>query len=336
MGLKKPSIWEKLLNYAKWTASPHNIQPWKLKIKSEKEADLLCDPSRLIPGLDTSGAFTIAGFAMFVDNLDIAAREDGFQVTAEYNNLPFYGHKTCFKFGTLKITKTNKKSGLDRELILKRQTSRLRYNDRKIPRHIQSDLSQIAKKFGHQFSFSSEKNLVDWALNLNCETMFFDLDDNNSREELDKWIRYSKKEALDKRDGLWSYCMRFSDMTTWLFFKQHWLFKIKLVRSFARKYYLNSMKGSSTIGWIRGPFSSRKDWLIAGQMLNRIWLHMTKNGVSLHPFGSIITNNKSHLIFKEKMRNKPGKGDFWLIMRLGFGNKPPRSQRLDNNDLMVN
>src|ERR1051326_2461914 len=87
MGSTSPSAkpagpWEELLEYARWTASPHNIQPWKLRIRSATAADLLYVPSRLLPDTDPTGFFTMVGFGSFLASLEVAAAPLGLAVEA--------------------------------------------------------------------------------------------------------------------------------------------------------------------------------------------------------------------------------------------------------------
>lgn len=62
-------VWREGAAYARWTPSPHNIQPWLLRVVSPAHAELLYDPSRLIPKLDPTSAFTIIGLTMFANYL---------------------------------------------------------------------------------------------------------------------------------------------------------------------------------------------------------------------------------------------------------------------------
>src|SRR5437016_3439738 len=65
--------WKELIEYARWSASPHNVQPWRVKIISGSEAHLYYDPARLLPVVDPNSAFIILGMAMFIESLNIAA-----------------------------------------------------------------------------------------------------------------------------------------------------------------------------------------------------------------------------------------------------------------------
>ena len=224
----------------------------------------------------------------------------------------------------------------DRELIKQRRTSRLPYNSVPVDYKVLNELQNIARKFGQKFIFTSQKKLVDWFVNLNCDTLFYDMNDERSRDEVGLWIRYSPEDALEKKDGLWSYCMGFSGIMMYLFFHFRWFFNLPLVNSYVKARYLKSMHGTRTVGWLIGEFNKRDDWIKSGHMLARLWLTMTKYGVYMHPFGSIITNDKSHQILQNKIKVDESVNTLWLIFRLGYSDVPPRSYRFTVDDIILN
>ena len=66
------------------------------------------------------------------------------------------------------------------------------------------------ENLGKIFFTQEDKEIVDFVVNLNEETLFEDLASKPTRDELDRLFRYSKKEAKTHKDGLWTKCMGFS------------------------------------------------------------------------------------------------------------------------------
>ena len=75
-----------------------------------------------------------------------------------------------------------------------------------------------------------------------------------------------------------------------LFFHRHGLFRPRPVRAVVRRLYLRTMRGTATVGWVRGAFETPEERFAAGRMLLGLWLATTRQGLCLHPFGSVITN----------------------------------------------
>lgn len=331
-------VWTELIEYARWSPSPHNVQPWRLKVLSKTKAELYYDTSRLLVYTDPTSCFTIIGLGMFITCLDIAAAPLGYRVIAQHEpeERLSYTKSGLQLFATLDLVQKMDQIRIDRELIRKRKTSRLHYEKKKIAPHILESLSSVASENGMIFSHSADKQMVDFVLNLNKETLFYDLDEDLSRKELSKWIRTTEAEAQEKKDGLWSFCMRFPGKLMHDFFFHHERFKSAWKRKIIGDIYKKSMKGTAHIAWITGKFETRHDWLNAGNMLQKLWLEMTKYNVYLHPFGSVVTNPSAHQKFKNKIKlNDDKDNQLWLLLRMGYSDEPPRSYRLHITDILI-
>jgi hypothetical protein len=130
--------------------------------------------------------------------------------------------------------------------------------------------------------------------------------------------------------------MRFPGWVMHNFFFHHERFKNSSLRRILGRLYIRSMKGTRTVGWLRGAFDSRADWVAAGVLLQRLWLEMTKHNVYLHPFGSVVTNAVSHQRFTGHIGfTETGDDELWLLMRLGYSDEPPRSYRLTTEEILL-
>ena len=95
------------------------------------------------------------------------------------------------------------------------------------------------------------------------------------------------------------------------------------------------MRGTATVGWLRGPFAKPTEWFDAGRMLLRLWLELTRHSLVLHPFGSVITNELSHARLAERLHQDEGDRELWLVFRLGRSAEPPASSRLPVQRLLA-
>ncbi len=329
-------LWKSILEYAIWAPSPHNTQPWKIKIISEAKAELHYDPKRLLPVEDKNNAFQTLALGIFIETLNIAAHKVGYEVHEEYINMDLNESSTDSQiFAILTLTQTLEKENLDASLILKRRTSRLPYNGKIIDEHILNELIKIAKNYHHIIHFRTDKPFIDWVLKLNQKTLFYDMSEKRTKEEVGRWLRYSQSSAKKKRDGLSAYCMKFPGIVMYLFFHKRGLFELPVIKDIIDKLYIYSMRGTTTVGWIEGSWETSEDWINAGKMLIRLWLTMTSHEVYLHPFGSIITNPHSHEEIKNALHIDESKAKVWLLFRTGYSNIPPRSYRLPENDIIV-
>jgi hypothetical protein len=330
--------WKEILEFARWAPSPHNIQSWRYRIDSEDQVTVMYDPTRLLPDTDPTGRFCTVGFGILVELIRIAAAPMGFTVQAQYLGVPLDAAKEGYQpFITLTLVPEAQavNEPLQRKLILERRTSRLPYNDKPLDEAVLSELTQVAADFGHKLEFSQDQEQVAWVVRLNADTMFYDMGEPLSRNEVGSWIRFSMQEAKRKADGLAAYAMHFPGLLMRLFVKHNWLFHLPGVYQLTRSIYIRSMKGTRTVAWLSGAFVTQKECDQAGRMMARLWLTMTKHGVYLHPFGSVITNGKAHAEMVEHFASAERQHDLWLLLRLGHSDLPPQAHRLTLDQLLI-
>lgn len=344
----KPSIyqqdWYKIIEYARWAPSPHNMQPWLFDIQSKNQATLMYDPKRLLPNTNPNGSYMYVGFGILFETMSIAAAKLGKDVEVKLvDNVLLDSKKNGpQKLATLKIVERETKEAetLDQQLIIDRRTSRLPYDGKPLTSAVIQELCAVAKQYGHTMGYASDYKFVDWIIQLNAKTMHFDMSHRRTRNELRTWFRYSKKGAEKKADGLAAYAMNSSALELWLFANMNWLFRIPGISHLARKLYIESMSGTATVTWLSGPFSTRDEWVNAGRMMARWWLTMTKHGVYIHPFGSVITNPEAFQLMNDKIKSADldvrqeddkHESPIWMLARNGYGRpgeKPPQAQRM--------
>lgn len=332
---KIPS-WQELVEYARWCPTVHNLQPHQLKIISETEAELYYDPTRLLPVEDPNAIFVTIAMGIFHEHLSIAASPYMHKIEMTEVTESISISKTgSTLFAKLKLTATNDKEELDRELILKRKTSRLHYDGIALKEETANKIKTGASKFEHEFSYSSNKKLVDLLIDLNQKTLFEDISVKATATELDHLFRYSKEEAALKKDGLWSTCMCFPGnlMRSVFHHPKRWNHGLKKV--LLKNYYRNSFKGTSTVCWFGGKFDNTEDWLNAGRMLARSWLTLTQENAFIHPFGSLITNKKAYEAINAACTQPTGNKKIWMIFRAGYSKEPARSLRLNTNEIII-
>jgi len=329
--------WEDLLGYARWAPSPHNTQPWKVKALSASDADLYYDPRRLLPVEDDNFRFFFVAIGIFCETLKVAAGAGGRDVEVEYVTEAISPDADAPQLlAHLHLVPSSQAEPLDPELIKARRTSRLPYDGRPLSTIALAELAAEARRFGHEFGYSTDEEVVRWVIQLDKDTLFSDLQDEATREEITSWFRFSASEADARPDGLWSHAFGLPGPLLRFVLNRSYLLHLPLVRQAAMSAYSQTMTGVATVGWVMGPFATFSDWLMAGHMLARFWLLLTKHRGYLHPFGSVITNDVSHRQMLERLGEiETDTRLVWLLLRLGYSKEPPRSKRLPVGDLLL-
>ena len=331
-------VWADLVDDARWAPSPHNLQSWLVRVRGATEAELLYDPARVLPQTDPLGRFITVGLGVFTESLALAAAARGLALAVAYDGARIdAGARRPAPFARLALAPAEVEEPLSVRLLRERRTSRLPYDGRAVPERLLEELRAIAGSGGQEFRWSSDPVLVREILALNEETLFSDMTDATARREIGRWLRFSAAEAARRGDGFSPAALGFPGPLLKVFFRAHRLAELPGVRDAVRSLYRRTMRGTPTVAWLQGPFEQPHDWLATGRLLQRLWLTLTKHGVQLHPFGSIVTNADANARAHELLDLLPEAeaGTFWLVVRLGYSAEPPRSHRLETEQLLV-
>src|SRR5919201_3456274 len=261
--------------------------------------------------------------------LALAAAARGLALAVAYDGARIdAGARRPAPFARLALAPADVDEPLSVRLLYERRTSRLPYDGRAVPERLLEELRALARSGGHEFRWSSDSALVREILALNEETLFFDMTDATARGEIGRWLRFSAVEAARRGDGFSPAALGFPGPLLKLFFRAHRLAELPGVRDAVRSLYRRTMRGTPTVAWLQGPFEQPHDWLATGRLLQRLWLTLTKHGVQLHPFGSIVTNAAANARAHELLDLRPEAeaGRVWPPPPPRHPAQPPRRQ----------
>lgn len=324
--------WDELLDVARTAPSPHNVQPWRIRVVSDVEAELWIEKRRTLPQEDVTGSFIILTMGMFVETLRIVAAHHGFALddtpiheptwyAAEHlESLP----DACFPFATLRLRAdpgTHPAFALD--LLARRRTSRLHYRDEPLKAEAARRLDDLSQGFGHRYVQTHDVARIERLLALNIEAVFEDLNHPPYHDELADWIRYLPSQSKLHRDGLDARCMNVSPVELWLPFRWPALLRWPLLRPWFARRYRRQIGPVATMGALCGPFWDPKDAYRGGAFLIHFWLEVTRLGYFLHPYGNLVTNRPT----AARVEAETGWSNVWLAFKIGRSDTPPASRR---------
>jgi hypothetical protein len=331
-------MWEKLLQYANTYPSPHNSQPIKIKIIDEEHAEVFYDKRLGLPAESFGVAFGYVCCGVFLEMLSITSANMGYRIQEilSYEEMDFTNTDPLHLIGKLTLHKeSNAHSQFALQDIEQRQTSRLAYEARLAPVDVIDAANKEAEKFGQILHITTDAKLVKEIIYVNQRTLFYDLENNEVRKEIKGYLRFSRKEAAETKDGLSAECLVVSGSLLKFFINNHNLWSFPFIGALLKTVYLNSMKGVPQIAWLTGKFDDNKEYLRAGRCFIRIWLIFTQHDIYLHPFGSVITNTRAHKEFCDLVSEKEEKGMAWMLFRFGYSKKPPVAFRRDIEEMII-
>jgi hypothetical protein len=345
------SVWKTLLETAIHAPSPHNVQPWRIRIISDApdtsitsplQADLLIEKHRTLPKEDPTGSFIILTMGLFIEALSILAANRSLDLAYELHQAPSQftpqhiakSTEELLPFAklTLKQMATQHKlAPHDDELFLTRRTSRISFLPKSVPEQDASALADLARKWGQVYRQVASPELIEDVLAHNIDSLFDDLNAPDYHDEIVEWFRFTDRQSRVYRDGLDYRCMNSSRLSFWLAARVPKLMLLPFSRPLLRKVYRRQLGTVPTIGMLAGPFWEPASAFQTGRFLMHFWLELARRDLYLHPYGNLVTNHAAAAWCREAL----GISDIWLIFKIGFSDVPPKSYRRRVEEVLV-
>lgn len=341
------STWPKLLEIAALTPSPHNVQPWRVRILDEHEADLFIEAGRTLPKADVTGSFIISTMGMFIEALNIVAENNDLQLEYEMQHESAWyvpailnsSKEEMLPFARLRLTprrSNDRKSSeeqrrYDESLFHQRRTSRISLEPEAVREDAARALTEVADEWGQRYTQITRPEQIEGLLEQNTKALFEDLNSPEYHDEIVEWFRFTRRAARAKRDGLDYRCMNTSPVNLWLIARFPRLLQLPLTSSLLRKTYRTQTGIVPTIGLLAGEFWEAASALQTGRFLMRFWLEMAQHNLYMHPYGNLVTNRQA----AQWCRAETGIDRIWLIFKIGYSKEPPQSYRRAVADIIL-
>ncbi|MFQ5788534.1 MAG: nitroreductase, partial [Thermodesulfobacteriota bacterium] len=222
-----------------------------------------------------------------LENILIASSALGYK--ADINTFPDKDNSN--HVASITLNKTEIREGPLYPFIKKRATNRKPYYPDPLTNEEKASLLELNKSgFGKVKLLEGEKAVEELAdtLCLNERLVF-------ENQQLHKFffehMRLTKKEALEKRDGMYIKTMELPPPVILLFklvFKRWKLVKALGISKFIAKQTKKMYLAAPAIGIITIDSDSSADFLAGGRLMQRVWLEATRMGLSLHPSAGTI------------------------------------------------
>jgi hypothetical protein len=319
--------WQELAELARLAPTPQNTQPFRIRPLNARIAQIVILRERMLPVEDTGNLYVLSSFGIFVETLERAGRHFGLELTVTPDaDLEPAAIEPGAGPGILgRVEVTGRCAPEEQRRVLEaRRTSRLPYEDRLVDPRALEEFERIAASHGHRFESFDDPRIVRDVLKRNIRALLENNLKSGELEELRRWTRIA--DTPETGDGLWSGPMNQARWEMRLALRFPRLFLLPGISSIARGKYLRTQAGTRHVAILRGPFGSWPDLIGAGRMLMQLWLSMTRHGVYMLPFGSMITNAACSRYLRERFSAQ----DIWFILRFGYSAVPPKAPRLDS------
>jgi hypothetical protein len=363
------SVWKTLLKTAIHAPSPHNVQPWRVRILSDTgeaspvdaplSADLLIEKRRTLPKEDHTGSFIILTMGLFIEALAILAANRSLELHYELYQAPSQytpehiakAAEELLPFAKLTLHRnlsTDKIEGgrmpadrmqdacapptqYDDSLFFTRRTSRISLLPTPLADEAVQALKELATAWGQKYEQVTTPDLIEQILAHNVDALFHDLNAPDYHDEIVEWFRFTDRQSRRERDGLDYRCMNSSHLSFWLAARLPKLMLLPIARPMLKKIYRRQLGIVPTVGMLGGPFWEPASAFETGRFLMHFWLELAKRNLYLHPYGNLVTNKSA----AEWCRAATGVANIWLIFKIGFSEVPPKSYRRSVEEVLV-
>ena len=317
--------------------SPHNVQPWRVRLVDDARAELWIEQARTLPKEDVTGSFLVLTMGIFLEAIRIAAAERGLglEVTLTGDVDGFSAAALAarpeahVKFALLTLvpraaTEENVAATTEMAVLLaRRRTCRMPLRPDPVPADALATIARTAREHGLGFGHTADHVTIEAALALNGEAVRDDLNAAPYHDELTSWFRVSAAAARKTRDGLDARCMNTTALDLWTARHAPWVLRLPLLGRLLLASYRRRTGPVPALAWLSGPFWDPAAAYRDGPGLLRVWLEITRCDMWILPFGNLVTNRP----VAARVEALLGATDVWLVFKLGFASPPPESYR---------
>ncbi len=334
------NLWRSLVSVACSSPSPHNVQPWRVRLLSASEAELYIDGTRTLPNEDLTGSFLLSAMGMFLEALNLTAAASGQHLHVEFpNTAEWYAQRTRDKdfrgltlFAYLRLhPDPNAVPFSDPSLLQVRRTSRISLRPDPVPPECVDRLSRLAQDHDNTYLHITHPADIEAILAENIRAVFHDMNVPTYHDEIAGWFRFTDRAAKLHRDGLDWRCMNVSRAEFWLSARVPKLLVFPPARFFLARRYRRQLGTVPSIGILSGDFFNPEKSVDCGRFLLRFWLEISRMGLYLHPYGNLVTNPEA----QAWLRERTGVVKPWLVFKLGYSDAPPKSYRRNLEDVLI-
>ncbi|HWB27666.1 MAG TPA: hypothetical protein VG738_19450 [Chitinophagaceae bacterium] len=275
---------KEILFLASLAPSGHNAQPWFVKYIEPYHWIIGNDKSKWLPGVDPTQRETILSIGAFLQNLEYAANNLGYN--CQFDVLATTNQDENIM--EVKLIKSTNATRYDIQQIKQRRTVRSNY------------LKDGLRKEDVDFLIKEESGFLHFIPNLAKEYQWLNeqtIEANRvqayrdaAQKELADWIRFSSKDAKKYCDGLTMAGMEIGGVSAWVL--RNFYGKADVMKKNFREKGIDRVKEqvSQSAGWllITSKDNSVTTLLETGKRLQRLFLKIRKRNIAIHPMTQIL------------------------------------------------
>ncbi|MGL5513531.1 MAG: Acg family FMN-binding oxidoreductase [Sporomusa sp.] len=276
---------KEILYYASLAPSGYNVQNWQvIVLPSQNRMRILLDKNRVLAAIDPNAREAYISIGALLENLNQSFAAFGYKTQIDINEDEASNIAATVSYK--KDTSANADTS-SLAVIEKRHTDKSNYQNTPIPEDKLSIL--LSKYHANLFYFAKGTNEYSYLSNGTIAAFQQQSDNQDKRNELATWLRFSNEETLKLKDGLPAEQLGLTG------FKKAFYYLLSNRNSakgdsFAQQgvaMATDQVKNCSGFFVITGN-NNKKGLIQSGMLLQAFWLDATRNNIAIHPMSQIL------------------------------------------------
>lgn len=292
--------------YASLAANSHNAQMWNVILSlPEKRVVLSVDENRSLNVVDEKGREAVISLGCYVETMCVAFDAFGYDTQVEYADKKVY-----VSYSKRENAKTDQEKIA---LLEKRHTDKAAYKDDPVAVDV---ADQLLQEYPSMRLYQNGEEKFSYLKRISAEAVASQSADQEYRDELAEWLRFSDREAADRRDGLSADMMRLQGIVKSVYY---WTTTRKSAQGdgFAKQGIATADKQLNHCGAF-AVFTGKESFeelLTVGRTVQAFWFDCTERGIAVQPFSAALETEP----FCEAIQGELGtEQPVQMILRLGY------------------
>ncbi len=307
------TIQHELIRAATLAPSSHNTQCWKFGLEPDV-ITILPDLTRRCPAVDPDDHHLYVSLGCAAENIVQAATAHGLHAIGA-PLAPDAGYRLELSARTVPASPLS-------AAITSRQSARNVYDGRALTRPELVRLERAGASEQVSLMMLTERSALEGILDAVVSANATQMHDAAFVAELRQWIRFSRREALDQRDGLFSGTTGNPSIPRWL---GEAMFGMVFTEKGEKAKYVEQIRSSAGIAVFIGAESDAAHWMEVGRCFERFALQCTMLGISTAMINQPVEVPTARSQFAAHLGLGGKRPD--LVVRFGRGPGMPRSLR---------
>lgn len=298
-----------VLYYASLAPNSHNAQSWQVKLYPDKnELYIKLDENRLLKVVDAKDREAYISIGCYIANLQSALKAYGYNSDLNIFESPDSNGNVA-KVTYLKTGNSIDSNALD--VLKKRHTDKRVFTDKKLS---ESVINELTTKNSFCYPIGSEN--FTYLQRGTIDAVTLQSADQNYRDELAEWMRFSDKEVLKTQDGISAEQIGLKGIVKTFYY---WTTN----RDSAKKDKFaqqgidaaeKQAKNCTAFLVITGE-NSISEWIKAGKFTEETWMKCVQAGISVQPMSSMMEVSP----FSDNVQKDLGTiNPVQMILRIGY------------------